>query len=95
MHQQDVVLSSDLSTINITRYWNGDNWCVLRGQKLLPSSWRLHIVTRSGAEECFNHLGVLHVQVISCSLYGDDDTWKAWLDVDNSMLHNYYYFYNL
>ncbi|XP_013666362.1 uncharacterized protein BNAA10G01230D isoform X3 [Brassica napus] len=44
---------------------------------------------------CFNHLGVLHVQVISCSLYGDDDTWKAWLNVDNSMLHNYYYFYNL
>ncbi|KAG5390152.1 hypothetical protein IGI04_031693 [Brassica rapa subsp. trilocularis] len=41
-----------------------------------------------GAEGCFNHLGVLHVQVISCSLYGDDD-------VDNSMLHNYYYFYNL
>ncbi|CAN7133269.1 unnamed protein product, partial [Brassica rapa subsp. narinosa] len=28
---------------------------------------------RFGAEGCFNHLGVLHVQVISCSLYGDDD----------------------
>ncbi|CAG7902086.1 unnamed protein product [Brassica rapa] len=26
-------------------YWNGDNRCVLRGQKHLPNIWRLHIVS--------------------------------------------------
>ncbi|CDY53205.1 BnaC03g73990D, partial [Brassica napus] len=36
--------------------------------------------TQVWCRRCFNHLGVLHVQVISCSLYRDDDTWKAWLN---------------
>ncbi|CAN6840984.1 unnamed protein product, partial [Brassica oleracea] len=34
----------------------------------------------SGAKGSLNHLGVLHLlmYLISCSLYGDDDTWEAW-----------------
>ncbi|CAF1928833.1 unnamed protein product, partial [Brassica oleracea var. botrytis] len=27
-------------------YWNGDNWHVLRVQKLLPITWNFHIITR-------------------------------------------------
>ncbi|CAN7099801.1 unnamed protein product [Brassica rapa subsp. narinosa] len=27
-------------------YWNGDNWPVLRVQKLLPITWNFHIITR-------------------------------------------------
>ncbi|KAF3585550.1 hypothetical protein F2Q69_00028441 [Brassica cretica] len=38
-------------------YWNGDNWHVLRVQKLLPITWNFHIITRSGAEEGINPLG--------------------------------------
>ncbi|KAF3608258.1 hypothetical protein DY000_02047501 [Brassica cretica] len=38
-------------------YWNGDNWHVLRVQKLLPITWNFLIITRSGAEEGINPLG--------------------------------------
>ncbi|CDY49625.1 hypothetical protein Bca4012_072091 [Brassica carinata] len=45
-------------------YWNGDNWHVLRVQKLLPITWNFHIITRSGAEEGINPLGFLHLMRI-------------------------------